>query len=66
MGKWIFDDVSSFGHILLGIVAAKSHQGFNITAMYMLYQSVEKDPSWLNKAGDFLEFGLGYAIGKEV
>lgn len=66
MGRWVFDDIASFGHMLLGAVAAKSMQGKEIAEVYTLYQLVSHDPSWMNKLGDFIEFGVGWAIGKEL
>ena len=66
MGKWIFDDVASLLHILLGVVAAKSEkQGKDIIGVYTLYQLAEREPM-INKLGDFMEFGIGYAVGKEI
>lgn len=65
MGSWIFDDISSFAHLLLGVLARKSPQGTIITGLYLTYQLVEIEPM-KNKLGDLVEFGLGYAVGKDI
>ena len=58
----MFDDLSSYGHMLLGIFAAYTNRLEIVTSAYMLYQIPEIE-SKDSKIGDILEYALGVGIG---
>jgi hypothetical protein len=72
VGFPFFDDLQSYGHALLGGVAA---QFSPMTALivaaifagYQVWQSTgSQQEAWQNTTGDLLEYATGYAVGSLI